>query len=337
MKTQRINSSKSHLHISVASLMLAVIGLILPNIAQAQPGIPYTRGDVFASVGGGLVDEFTPTGHLVQVLNDGTGSVFTTGMAFDAAGNLYITNFGAAGTSKLDNRGNLIASTFLPASGQTPESIVVTSSGFFTGGPSVPIINQFNTAGSLVHTYHVLGGTGTGGTDWIDFQNANTILYTGEGNEIRSYNIATGTQNPDFADNLPGGAAYALRVIPAGGIDAHDVLVADTSFALLLGPNGAILMRYLLPGSEGDDFSINLDPNGRDFWTGDVNSGMIWEVNIATGAIDNQFTASQFPFLNGIAVYGERTVSSTPEPTSLLLFGSGILGFAGVLRRRLMG
>ena len=34
---------------------------------------------------------------------------------------------------------------------------------------------------------------------------------------------------------------------------------------------------------------------------------------------------------------GGGSGGTTPEPSSLMLFGSGILGLAGVLRRRLMG
>ena len=317
----------------IALIVLTAISLIVPKTALA--GVAYTKGDVFAAVGGGLVDEFTPTGVLVQVLNDGTGATFTTGMAFDTAGNLYITNFGAAGTSKLDNSGNIVASTFLATGAQTtPESVVSTASGFFVGGPIGGNIDQYNTAGTLVHSYSVLGGTGTGGSDWIDFQNTNTVLYTGEGVEVRSFNIGTSTQNPDFAVGLPGSRAFALRVIPTGSTDAGDVLVADSQFAILLGANGALLHEYILPGNGGLDFSLNIDPNGTDFWTGDAATGLIWEVNIATGAIDNQFNSGSGS-LFGITVFGERTVSTTPEPTSLLLFGSGVLGLAGIVRRKL--
>ncbi len=317
--------------LTVLALMAA--SLVLASAAQA--GVAYTRGDVFAAIGGGLVDEFTPTGVLVQTLNDGTGATYTTGMAFDSAGNLYVTNFGPAGTSKFDNSGNLLFSTFLATGAQvTPESVVSTASGFFVGGPAGGNIDQYNVAGALTHSYSVLGGTGTGGTDWLDLQNTNTMLYTGEGVEVRSYNIATSTQNPDFADGLPGSRAFALRVIPPGGTDAGDVLVADSQFAILLGPNGALLHTYMLPGNGGTDFSLNLDPDGTDFWTGDAATGLIWEVNIATGAIDNQFNSGSGS-LYGITVFGERVVSQTPEPSSLLLLGSGALGLAGILRRKL--
>src|SRR6516162_2048905 len=70
---------------------ILTLGLAL-NVQASNKGIQYTFGDVFVSVGNGQVVEFTPTGSVVQTLNDGSGSAFTTGSAFDSAGNLYVTN-----------------------------------------------------------------------------------------------------------------------------------------------------------------------------------------------------------------------------------------------------
>jgi hypothetical protein len=61
---------------------------------------------------------------------------------------------------------------------------------------------------------------------------------------------------------------------------------------------------------------------GRDAW--DINSGPSMAYHNLLGSIPSEsFT------INGT----ER--STTPEPSSILLFGSGILGLAGVLRRKL--
>ncbi|HEV2175993.1 MAG TPA: PEP-CTERM sorting domain-containing protein [Terriglobia bacterium] len=315
-------------------LALMVVGMVgvfgASAIAQDNTNLPYTTGDVFAAIGNGQVDEFTPTGVLVQTLNDTTGAAFTTGMAFDAAGNLYVTNFSAGSVSMFDNAGNVTNANFI--TGQVePESIVAAASGFTVGDAGQNVINQYNSSGMLVHSFTGLT-TQNRGTDWIDFQNSTTILYTSEGSSILSLNTTTGLNGPDLVDGLPGIAAYALRVIPTGSTDAGDVLVADSSNALLISPLGAILQTYTLPGNGGGDFSLNIDPNGTDFWTGDFTTGEIWEVNIATGAIVSQFSSGSSA-LFGITVFGERTTSQTPEPATLTLLGLGLAGLAAKKKR----
>src|SRR5579864_6337464 len=84
----------------------------------------FQKGDVFVAVGNSTVEEFTPTGTLVQTLNDGSGSGFTTGMAFDSSGNLYVTNFSTGTVSEFNVHGALVTSSFI--SGQaSPESMAM--------------------------------------------------------------------------------------------------------------------------------------------------------------------------------------------------------------------
>jgi hypothetical protein len=303
----------------------------------------FVKGDVFASVGSGTVDVFTPTGTLVCNLNDGTGAEFTTGSGFDSAGNFYVTNFGSGGVSKFNNSGGLVASTFMATGAvTTPESINIVStgpySGFsFVGGPDTPSIDQFNTStGALVKSYAVEGGNFTGGTDWTDMAlDGNNILYDGEGTAIRSFNLTTNTQNADFTSAATEAALdhiFAFRVIPKGA-DAGDVLVSNSTDDLLLSSAGNIIETYTLPGNGGLDFALNLDPNGVDFWTGDSDTGTVWEINIASGAIVQQWTTGTGPStLYGLSVNGEITSGggggpTVPEPSTWAMM---LVGFAGL-------
>jgi hypothetical protein len=321
---------------------VALSGSVAPAYA-APCSSPFVKGDVFASDGSGSVDVFTPTGGSVCSLSDGTGATFTTGSGFDKAGNFYVTNFGPAGVSKFDNSGGLVAGTFMaPGAQPTPESFSPISLGpfsgsSFVGGPGGTGIDQYDTAtGALIKSFTVQGGNGTGGTDWVDLGlDGHTILYDGEGTVIRTFDLATNTQGPDFA-TAPNSSVFALRVIPDGAFTG-DVLAADSADAVLFGANGSLIKSYDLPGNGGQDFSLNLDPNGTDFWTGDSVSGLVWEVNIATGAIDEQFNTGHAGTFFGLSVFGEITSGgggTVPEPSTWAMMLLGFLGLGALGYRR---
>jgi hypothetical protein len=314
---------------TVGLMAVMVMGLAV----AAQAGSPYVLGDVFVAVGNGVVQEYTPAGMLVQTLNTTQGG-FTTGMAFDSNSSLYVTNFSSGSIAKFDNSGNVINGTW--ATGMAnPESISPHPNGAFTfivGDAGSNMIREFNGAGTMVNSWAT--ATQNRGTDWVDLQlDGKTVLYTSEGSSIFSFNISGGgSQNPNFLDGLPGANAYALRTVLTGAFTG-DVLVADSSNAFLVN-SGGILKTYILPGNGGGDFSLNLDPTGNAFWTGDFVSGNVWEVDIATGAIMQQWNSGSSA-LFGITVYGEKGQNPTPEPGTLVMFGSGVIGLAGLLRRKI--
>ncbi|MCY7362345.1 MAG: hypothetical protein LH629_09825, partial [Ignavibacteria bacterium] len=201
--------------------------LIFSNITLAQ----FMQGDVFVSVGSGRVQWRTPAGALIQTLNTTVGG-FTTGMTYDSASNLYVTNVSPV-IKRFDKFGNLLPGNF--GSGMaTGESILFDNANNTYVGDVSGGIKKFNLAGTALATY--IPSTRV---DWIDLAADNcTMFYTQEGTSIKRFNVCTNTAMSDFATGL-GGRAFALRIRTN-----KDVLVANNVNILRLDSNGTVVQTY---------------------------------------------------------------------------------------------
>jgi hypothetical protein len=283
--------------------LLSVLALTLATIATAFAGpasaaTTYTKGDLFLSTGNGHVQERTPSGTVVQTLDSGSGGAFNTGSAFDASGNLYVTEFSTATISKFGPTG-----TFLGTFGSgfvQPESIVFDKAGnVYVGDAGQGVIQKFSASGTHLASYNVV--VEDRGTDWIDLAaDQCTMRYTSEGSSVKQFNVCTNTQLPDFATGLPGLAAYAHRILPDGG-----ELVADSNAVVRLSSAGAIVKTYTPSTSASTIFALNRDPDGTTFWTADLDSGNVFHFDIATGNQLGTFSASGF--VGGLSLFGEIT------------------------------
>ena len=61
------------------------------DVRPAQAAVSFSHGDVFAGVGNGMIDRYSPTGVFKSTLDTTSASSQQTGMCFDADGNLYTT------------------------------------------------------------------------------------------------------------------------------------------------------------------------------------------------------------------------------------------------------
>src|SRR5713226_49838 len=222
--------------------------------------IPYRLGDVFVSVSNGKVQHRDSAGNLLETLDTLQGH-FTTGMAFDSAGNLYLTNFDAGNVIKFNGMGGLIG-TFGSGYSGDPESIVFDRNGnAYVGAVAGDNhIRKFDPLGNPVGQFVV--ATERVGTDWIDLAaDQCTIFYTSEGLNVKQFNVSNNTQLINFnTAPLPGQSAFALRILPDGG-----VLVADTTLIARLNSSGQVVQTYTASG-ESCWFALNLDPDGKSFW-----------------------------------------------------------------------
>ncbi len=303
---------------------LAWVGLL--SMASSVKSFP--TGDVFASVGNGVVDVYSSAGALLQTLDTGLGAgVFTTGSAFDTSGNFYVTDFNANQVTEFNSSGTLVGE--FAATGSDDESIVRDASGnFYVGQAGTNQILKLNSTGATVASFTAT--TQDRGTDWVDLAgDQHTLYYTSEGNSILRFDTATNTQLSDFATGLTGSAAYALRILGNG-----DVLVADSNSVVRFNSAGTLVQTYTNT-SFGDTgaglFALNIDSSGTSFWTGDFANGKIFNVDIATGKLLSTIdTGSSALF--GLSVSGEITQggggggggSSVPDggSTGLLLVGA---------------
>jgi sugar lactone lactonase YvrE len=285
-------------------LVAGAIGALL-LVAQPASAVPYAPGDVFAGIGNGKINQFSPTGTLKATLDTTSGSNEDTGMCFDAPGNLYSTNFEANNMTKFDNAGNILIHPFGTGFNQHPESCVANASGsIYTGqADGSADVLKFDAAGNSQGSFNP--ATGDRGTDWIELAaDQCTIYYTSEDTTVHRFNVCTNTQLADFATGLPGSFCFALRIRSNG-----EVLVACDSGVVRLSSTGTVTQTY--PAANYGSsylFALNLDPDGQSFWTADIFTGLITRIDIATGNQVTQFSGQNQTTLAGLAVFGEPQV-----------------------------
>jgi uncharacterized repeat protein (TIGR01451 family) len=294
--------------IRIGALLLSLIGVLAFDVPHAGAQVPIPNGTVMVSVGNGQVQEWnpSPTPALITTISTGfTG--FTTGSAFDSSGNFYVTDFSSSAVTKFDPTG---ANPVAFGSGYNePESILFSSAGNAYVGQandphtSLAPILELNSTGGSVGSFPA--ATENRGTDWIDLASDHcTVFYTSEGTHVKRYNTCTNTQLTDFNSTALPGDAFALRILPSGG-----VLIADSAQVVQLDSTGLLVKTYTFDCACSNLFALNLDPDGTSFWTADIASGNVLRVDIASGNIVEQFNVAGTGIsVAGLSVKGEITV-----------------------------
>ncbi|MBK6876524.1 MAG: hypothetical protein IPG99_08770 [Ignavibacteria bacterium] len=274
-------------------LLVIAISSLPVNQLLAQ----FQTGDVFVGVASGSVQWRRPNGTLVQTLNGGAGG-FTTGMAFDSAQSLYVTNFSNSVVHRFDKNGVQISN--FGSGYSTPECIVFDGNwnayvGNIGGG-----FRKFDATGAFIGVV----GAGTR-IDFADLQaDQSTMLYTQEGQRIGRWDVVNNVALTDFATGL-GGSAYALRIRTNG-----EVLLANGATVLRLSSAGAVIQTYDVAG-QNSWFALNLDPDGTSFWSADFSTSNVYRIDIASGNVISTFnTGTGNGTVFGLAVAGEITVAT---------------------------
>src|SRR5215510_901246 len=176
--------------------------------------------------------------------------------------------------------------------------------------------------GSLIHSGLLVQGdfNGTGSGFIVDFTSA-----SGSGNLGVSGGQAVlvgGTGNVPFTNTtvqLENGATFKKLIL---NIDVTNGLQPPTQVQFTV--------NYTLAGGQVFNQVFSVDTNGQNFFG----------IQAAEGAVINSVTVqglggTTFSEINQWRVGGFSTPNSVPEPASLFLMGSGLVGAAGAVRRRL--
>ncbi len=300
-----------------------------PGLARPLAGLQ--DGDVFAAVGNGEVEWRAGDGTRKGTLSVGRSGQLT-GMAFGPDGNLYVTNFDESLVHRLDLSGGSVPD-FGSGYDAAPESIVFDADGnaYVGQAEGAADVLRFDRSGRLLRRYDVR--IEERGSDWIDLAGDQcTLVYTSEGSSIFRHDVCEDRRLTPFATGLPGTSAYALRLLPDGGL-----LVADNERILRLDGSGDIVTRYDAAGID-DWFALNLDPDGTSFWSASLSAPDVFRFDIESGDVLARFAVeTSSTDIGGLAVRGERTAArggawldSVPTPGTLEKGLAHVLATAGV-------
>jgi len=183
-----------------------------------------------------------------------------------------------------------------------------TVNGFFIDGPGPGPFSQTISDGFVATT----SGTATS----LDF---GVWVPTGTTPTSVSWTLGTSVFGSDISSGSTAQVGFAYLLTNGFGYDVYNATVAlsgnlsaGTAYWLTLG--GANDSS----GSQFDAWDVNGGPASCDFAVAGVPQG---DCGLGSGVEGEAFTIN--------------SGSTVPEPGSIMLFGSGILGLAGVLRRKI--
>ncbi len=315
------------------TILLGVTLVASPSVS-ADPD-DFEEGDIFAAVGNGLIKRFDESGTLIETLETTSDSEFTTGMCWDTTNHLYTTNFSDGTMSKFDVTGTLVEHPWGGPFDTYPTDCVQDLMGNIyasdgndlvfnspSEGGNPGHIYHFDTSGTLLETYTPeTDGDGISGLALA--ADACTMYYTAREGTIYRFDVCDGTQQADFATGVSPNSCYQLGIRANG-----EVIVSCGDTAHRLDASGNVIHNYTeLP--TGLYYALTLDPSGDSFWVGERFSGEVYQVDVVSATILQQFNAGVVgPQMNGLSIYVPQETTAITLDSFQGESGNSGLGFA---------
>jgi len=137
----------------------------------------------------------------------------------------------------------------------------------------------------------------------------------------------------------------SFNATSSGSAAPLDIQLTDNGFTTAAGSFILTSSGHLVSGSGTATYSAFLDNGNADFaettligTLGPFSSGYSSSLTGAAGAVPN-YALTEDVLLTagsgGASWSTDSSIAATPEPTTLLLFGTGLLGLGGLVRRKL--